>query len=144
MVKVPVFLFFVISYFCVCVCVAENRFIVPRNTFLQLFPPLVWKQRDVTYSVQSRPGSPPPWASRRRQGAPVSHRWGWLVKKKKQVGEKSQRLREAEADGRAMQRRSIVPADLAEAFPGGSRGDVPRNQEWKSKQKKRLSADGVA
>lgn len=53
-------------------------------------------------------------------------------------------MREAEADGRAMQRRSIVPADLAEAVHGRSRGDVTRNQEWKSKQKKRLSADGVA
>lgn len=61
----------------------------------------------------------------------VTGEGGWFKKKKKQVGEKSQRLREAEADGRAMQRRSIVPADLAETFHGCSRGDVTGNQEWR-------------
>lgn len=73
----------------------------------------------------------------------VTGEGGWL--EKKQVGEKSQSLREAEADGRAMQRRSIVPADLAETFHGCSRGDVTGNREWRwGKQKKQLSADGVA
>lgn len=71
----------------------------------------------------------------------VTGEGGWL---KKTSGWKEPEREEAEADGRAMQRRSIVPADLAEAFHGCSRGDVTRNQEWKSKQKKRLSADGVA
>lgn len=52
---------------------------------------------------------------------------------KKQVCEKGQRLEGAQADGRAMQRRSIVPADIAETFHGFSRGDATRNQQWREK-----------
>lgn len=49
----------------------------------------------------------------------------------KKLGEKSQRLERARADGRAIRRSSIVPADVAETFHGFSRGDATRTQHWR-------------
>lgn len=52
----------------------------------------------------------------------------------KKVGEKGRRLERARADGRAMRRRSIAPADVAETFHGFSRGDATRNQHWREEK----------
>ncbi len=59
----------------------------------------------------------------------VTGEGGWL----KKLGEKRRRLEGARADGRAMRRRSIVPADVAELFHSFSRGDATRNQHWREK-----------
>lgn len=63
----------------------------------------------------------------------------------KNLGEKGRSVERARADGRAMQRSIIVPADVAGTFHGFSRGDATRKQHWREKVKRQqCSAEGSA
>lgn len=56
-------------------------------------------------------------------------------KEKLEVGEKGRREQEVRADGTAMRRRRIAPADVAETFHGFSRGETTsehrRKKRWR-------------
>lgn len=63
---------------------------------------------------------------------------GWMVEKK--WVKRGRRAQRARADGRAMRRRSIAPADVAQSFHGFSRGDASRTRALEG----RRSTEGAA
>lgn len=71
----------------------------------------------------------------------VKRKGGKKEKAKLEVGEKGRREQEARADGTAMRRRSIAPADVAETFHGFSRGEATSEHRRKRRWRRRRTTE---